>query len=180
MATAQPNSEGGKADSAAQQRVSATLAQARQHLIRNNPSAALGILKEIANLADCPAELRLEAAKMLGTAGANPEAAQCYLNAGLGLLYDLGDMARARQAFASAHNLDPHNLDVIFHLGQADVVEGRTQDGLAKFIDVLRKSNLKHTPALFEAGCIYQANGQYNKGALPFKKRLAPHRKKYT
>jgi len=171
MATAQPNSEGGKADGAAQ-RVGATLAQARQHLIRNNPSAALGILKEIANMADCPAETRLEAAKMLGTAGANAEAAQCYLNAGLGLLYDLGDMTRARQAFASAHNLDPHNLDVIFHLGQADVVEGRTQDGLAKFIDVLRKSNLKHTPALFEAGCIYQANGQYDQAILAFKKVL--------
>src|ERR1700680_1783006 len=171
MATAQPNSDGGKPDSAAQ-RVSATLTQARQHLIRNNPSAALVMLKEIANLADCPAEVRLEAAKMLGSAGANSEAAQWYLNAGLGLLYDLGDMARARQAFASAHNLDPHNLDVIFHLGQADVVEGRTQDGLAKFIDVLRKSNLKHTPALFEAGCIYQANGQYDQAILAFKKVL--------
>jgi tetratricopeptide (TPR) repeat protein len=170
MATAQPSNEG-KPDNAAQ-RVSATLAQARQNLIRNNPSAALALLKEIANLPDCPAELRLEAAKMLGTAGANAEAAQCYLNAGLGLLYDLGDMTRARQAFASAHNLDPHNLDVIFHLGQADVVEGRTQDGLAKFIDVLRKSNLKHTPALFEAGCIYQANGQYDQAILAFKKVL--------
>ncbi|MDQ6766945.1 MAG: tetratricopeptide repeat protein [Candidatus Eremiobacteraeota bacterium] len=171
MATAQPNNEGKSAEGATQ-RVGAMLAQARQHLIRNNAAAALTLLKEIANLPDCPADVRLDAAKMLGTAGANAEAAQCYLNAGLGLLYDLGDMARARQAFASAHNLDPHNLDVIFHLGQADVVEGRTQDGLAKFIDVLRKSNLKHTPALFEAGCIYQANGQYDQAILAFKKVL--------
>jgi len=172
MATAQPNREGKQAEGGAQQRVSATLAQARQHLIRNNSQAAIALLKELANQPDCAPDVRLEAAKMLGTAGANAEAAQCYLNAGLALLYDLGDMARARQAFASAHNLDPHNLDVIFHLGQADVVEGRTQDGLAKFIDVLRKSNLKHTPALFEAGCIYQANGQYDQAILAFKKVL--------
>lgn len=172
MAMAQPDNEGKTGDGAARQRVSAALAQARQHLIRNNAPAALAILKDIASLGDCPAEIRLEAAKMLGTAGANAEAALCYLNAGLGLLYDHGDMVKARQAFASAHNLDPQNLDVIFHLGQADVVEGRTQDGLAKFIDVLRKSNLKHTPALFEAGCIYQANGQYDQAILAFKKVL--------
>ena len=170
MATAQPNSEGKR--EGAPIKVSAALAQARQHLIRNNAAAALTVLKEIAALPDCPAEVRVEAAKMLATAGANAEAAQCYLNAGLALLYDHGDVARARQAFASAHNLDPQNLDVIFHLGQADVVEGRTQDGLAKFIDVLRKSNLKHTPALFEAGCIYQANGQYDQAILAFKKVL--------
>jgi tetratricopeptide (TPR) repeat protein len=170
MATAQPNSEGKREGSPG--KVSAALAQARQHLIRNNAAAALTVLKDIAALPDCPADVRVEAAKMLATAGANAEAAQCYLNAGLALLYDHGDMARARQAFASAHNLDPQNLDVIFHLGQADVVEGRTQDGLAKFIDVLRKSNLKHTPALFEAGCIYQANGQYDQAILAFKKVL--------
>ncbi len=162
----------GKSEGAVQQRVSGVLAQARQHLIRNNAKAATALLKDIADMPDCPTDLRLDAAKMLGTAGANTEAALCYLNAGLALLYDQGDMTRARQAFASAHNLDPQNLDVIFHLGQADVVEGRTQDGLAKFIDVLRKSNLKHTPALFEAGCIYQANGQYDQAILAFKKVL--------
>ena len=161
-----------KSESAVQQRVSGVLAQARQHLIRNNAKAAAALLKEVASMPDCPPDLRLDAAKMLGTAGANTEAALCYLSAGLAFLYDMGDMPRARQAFASAHNLDPQNLDVIFHLGQADVVEGRTQDGLAKFIDVLRKSNLKHTPALFEAGCIYQANGQYDQAILAFKKVL--------
>jgi len=161
-----------KNESPVQQRVSGVLAQARQHLIRNNAKAAAALLKDIVSMPECPPDLRLDAAKMLGTAGANAEAAICYLNAGLALLYDQGDMPRARQAFASAHNLDPQNLDVIFHLGQADVVEGRTQDGLAKFIDVLRKSNLKHTPALFEAGCIYQANGQYDQAILAFKKVL--------
>lgn len=161
-----------KTESPVQQRVSGVLAQARQHLIRNNAKAAAALLKDVVSMPECPPDLRLDAAKMLGTAGANAEAALCYLNAGLALLYDLGDMPRARQAFASAHNLDPQNLDVIFHLGQADVVEGRTQDGLAKFIDVLRKSNLKHTPALFEAGCIYQANGQYDQAILAFKKVL--------
>src|SRR5579863_10306976 len=166
MATARSENKG---DSPVQQRVSAALSQARQHLIRNNAKAAAALLKDIASMPDCPPDLRLEAAKMLGTAGANAEAALCYLNAGLALLYDQGDMAKARQAFAAAHNLDPQNLDVIFHLGQADVVEVRTQDGLAKFIDVLRKSNLKHTPALFEAGCIYQANGQYDQAILAFK-----------
>src|SRR5579872_482581 len=174
MATQQmPASGDGKGpDSATQAKLSATLVQARQHLIRNNAPAALALLKDLAAVPDCPADTRLEAAKMLAAAGASADAAICYLNAGLGYLYDHGDMAKARQAFATAHNLDPHNLDVIFHLGQADVVEGRTQDGLAKFIDVLRKSNLKHTPALFEAGCIYQANGQYDQAILAFKKVL--------
>src|SRR5579872_3529514 len=174
MATQQmPASGDGKGpDNAAQAKLSATLVQARQHLIRNNAPAALALLKDLAAVPDCPADTRLEAAKMLAAAGASADAAICYLNAGLGYLYDHGDMAKARQAFATAHNLDPHNLDVIFHLGQADVVEGRTQDGLAKFIDVLRKSNLKHTPALFEAGCIYQANGQYDQAILAFKKVL--------
>ncbi len=162
----------GRADGASVQRVQGLLAQARQQLIRNNPKSAAALLKDVVGLPDCPAEARLEAAKMLAAAGENAEAAAAYLSAGLALLYDHGDMARARQAFATAHSLDPQNVDVIFHLGQADVVEGRTQDALAKFIDVLRRSNLKHTPALFEAGCIYQANGQYDQAILAFKKVL--------
>ncbi|MBC5806331.1 MAG: hypothetical protein DLM53_12270 [Candidatus Eremiobacter antarcticus] len=152
--------------------VSAMLKQARQHLIRNNAPAAMTLLKEIAVLADANADLRLQAAKMLATAGASADAAVCYLNAGLGYLYDQGDMEKARDAFTTANTLDPQNLDVIFHLGQADVVDGRPQDGLAKFVDVLRRSNLKYTPALFEAGCIYQASGQYDQAILAYKKVL--------
>jgi tetratricopeptide (TPR) repeat protein len=162
----------GRTDGPSVQRVQGLLAQARQQLIRNNPKSAAALVKEVVGLPDCPAETRLEAAKMLAAAGENADAAAAYLSAGLALLYDHGDMARARQAFATAHSLDPQNVDVIFHLGQADVVEGRTQDALAKFIDVLRRSNLKHTPALFEAGCIYQANGQYDQAILAFKKVL--------
>ena len=122
--------------------------------------------------ADCSADERVEAAGLIAAAGDKPKAVELLLEAGSGHLYDSGDMPKARAAFAQAHALDPTNLDVIFQMGQADVVEGRTQDALAKFIDVLRKSNLKHIPALFEAGCIYQANGQYDQAILAFKKVL--------
>jgi tetratricopeptide (TPR) repeat protein len=148
------------------------IAAARKLLDGKNPAGALDALSRAMALPDCTADLRVDAADVFVAAGDKGKAVSACLDAGTHFLYDMGDMPKARAAFAQAHQLDPGNLDVIFQMGQADVVEGRTQDALAKFIDVLRKSNLKHIPALFEAGCIYQANGQYDQAILAFKKVL--------
>jgi tetratricopeptide (TPR) repeat protein len=158
--------DGGPVD----ERAAALLATARTCLDGKDNNGAIAALKELVALVDCSPEVRLEAAGMFAAAGAKDDAISAYLQAGNGFLYDDADMTRARQAFMTAHEIDPINVDVLFQLGQADVVEGRTQDALAKFIDVLRRSNLKHVPALFEAGCIYQANGQHDQAILAFKK----------
>lgn len=156
--------QGGRADQ--------LIAAARASAASGDGESAAATAKRAAALPDCTAEDRVEAAGFVAAAGDKTKAVELLLDAGSRFLYDSGDMPKARAAFAQAHALDPTNLDVIFQMGQADVVEGRTQDALAKFIDVLRKSNLKHIPALFEAGCIYQANGQYDQAILAFKKVL--------
>jgi len=149
----------------------AFLDEARAKIKANDNPGAIISLRAVSNLAGCPPELRLEACKLLAQIGDNTGAIDCYLQVGDSYLSGR-DFFRARQAFQAAHALDAHNLDIVFKLGQADAAEGRTQDGLAKFIDVLRKSNLRHVPALFEAGCIYQTNGQFDQAMLAFKKVL--------
>ncbi len=148
------------------------LARAKANIEAKDTAAALAVLAELNAIGDCRPEAKLEAAGLFASLGAKEDAVSAYLAAGSGFLYDDADMTRARQAFAAAYELEPTSVDVLFQLGQADVVEGRTQDALAKFIDVLRRSNLKHLPALFEAGCIYQANGQHDQAILAFKKVL--------
>ncbi len=150
----------------------AFLDEAREKLQGNDVPAALICLRTVAGLAGCPPEARVDAAKMLAQAGDTEGAIAAYLEAGKTYLNVAKDTVKARHAFQAGHALDVHNLDIIFMLGQADVNEGRLQDGLAKFIDVLRKSNLKHVPALFAAGCIYQSNGQFDQAMLAFKKVL--------
>jgi tetratricopeptide (TPR) repeat protein len=148
------------------------LARAKAKIESKDSAGAIAVLGELSALTDYSSESKLEAAGLYASVGAKEAAVAAYLTAGSGFLYDDADMTRARQAFAAAYELEPTSVDVLFQLGQADVVEGRTQDALAKFIDVLRRSNLKHLPALFEAGCIYQANGQHDQAILAFKKVL--------
>ncbi|HLJ84108.1 MAG TPA: tetratricopeptide repeat protein [Candidatus Eremiobacteraceae bacterium] len=148
------------------------LARAKAKVESKDSPGAIAVLGELSAITDCSSESKLEAAGLYAAVGAKEAAVAAYLAAGSGFLYDDADMTRARQAFAAAYELEPTSVDVLFQLGQADVVEGRTQDALAKFIDVLRRSNLKHLPALFEAGCIYQANGQHDQAILAFKKVL--------
>ena|GEM_PF-1334993 len=150
----------------------AFLDEARGKLKAGDTPGALICLKTVAGLAGCPPELQVEAAKMLAQAGDNDSAIAAYIEAGTTYLNVNKDYQKARQTFQAGHALDVHNLDVIYMLGQADVNDGRLQDGLAKFIDVLRKSNLKHVPALFAAGSIYQSNGQFDQAMLAFKKVL--------
>jgi tetratricopeptide (TPR) repeat protein len=148
------------------------LARAKAKIEAKDSAGAIAVLGELSAITDCSSESKLEAAGLYASLGAKEAAVAAYLAAGSGFLFDDSDWTRARQAFAAAYELEPTSVDVLFQLGQADVVEGRTQDALAKFIDVLRRSNLKHLPALFEAGCIYQANGQHDQAILAFKKVL--------
>ena len=165
-ASAAPNEPTGDGD------VESLIADARRQVEIKDNAGAVATLEKAMSAPGCSPAQRLDAASVFVAAGDKAKAVAACLDAGSNFLYDMGDMAKARAALAQAHQIDPSNLDVIFQMGQADVVEGRTQDALAKFIDVLRKSNLKHVPALFEAGCIYQANGQYDQAILAFKKVL--------
>jgi len=101
-----------------------------------------------------------------------PGAVRAFMAAGVAYLFDYADIPSARQALTTAYQLDPQNLDVVYNMGRVDVVDGRVQEGLAKFIDVLRKSNVQHLPALFEAGCVYQSMNQYDQAMLAFKRIL--------
>ncbi len=80
-----------------------------------------------------------------------------------------GDLSAARQSFIAASAADAQNVDAILHLGQIDAIEGRDRDAIAKFVAVVRRTNGKHVPALFEAGCAYQATQQYDQAVLAFK-----------
>lgn len=111
-------------------------------------------------------------AKQLQGEGSVPDAISLYLEAGLGYLFGKADAPSARAALSAAYQLDPQNLDVIYNMGRADVLEGRPQEGLAKFIDVLRKSNVQHLPALFEAGCVYESMNQPEQALLAFRRVL--------
>ena len=166
MTAANVGSDGGGESAAAR------LAAAHRHVESKNFAAAIGDAQRAVQLPDCTLEQRIEAGEILAAADDKAKGAEVLLDAGTRALYDMGDMAKAKATFARAHQVDPSNLDVLFQMGQADVVDGRTQDALAKFIDVLRKSNLKHIPALFEAGCLYQASGQHDQAILAFKKVL--------
>ncbi|HZV80179.1 MAG TPA: tetratricopeptide repeat protein [Candidatus Binatus sp.] len=148
----------------------AFLSEAQEKIKAGDVPAALISLRTVAGLAGCPPESLIEAAKLLVQHGDSDTAINAYIVAGNAYLSQRKEYQKARQAFQAAHALDVHNLDVIYMLGQADVEDGRLQDGLAKFIDVLRKSNLKHVQALFAAGCIYQQNGQFDQAMLAFKK----------
>lgn len=172
MAASDSSSGDSTAATSAAASAAAFLDEARAKLGAGDSPGALVALRAVAGLAGCPPDSLIDAARMLAQAGDKEAALQCYLGAGTAFLSETKEITRARQALQAGHALDVHNLDIVFMLGQVDVADGRTQDGLAKFIDVLRKSNLKHVPALFEAGCIYQMNGQHDQAMLAFKKVL--------
>jgi len=115
-------------------------------------------------------EALVEQAKELAAAHQISKAINAYLEAGLAYLFERSDIPRARATFTAAYQLDPQNLEVIYNMGRTDVMDGRVQEGLGKYIDVLRKSNVQHLPALFEAGCVYQSLNQMDQAILAFKR----------
>jgi len=147
----------------------AAVDNARRLLQSGDADAAAAALRPYATRADAPPAELADAAKILAEAGSPIEALARHLEAGRGFL-QAGDIPRARLQFASAYELDGKNMDALFELGRVDVADGKKHDALDKFVEVLRKSNLKHLPALYEAGCLYELDGQHNQAILAFKR----------
>lgn len=147
----------------------AAIDSARKMMDSGDADGAVSALRNFTSLEDAPAPELADAAKIMAEAGMPLEAVTRYLEAGRGYLAG-GDAGRARQCFAGAYEIDGKNLDALFELGRVDVAEGKRHDALDKFVEILRKSNLKHLPALYEAGCLYEQDGQHNQAILAFKR----------
>jgi hypothetical protein len=147
----------------------AAVGEARRLLQAGDADAAAAALRSYATRADAPPAELADAAKVMFDAGSPVDAVARYLEAGRGFL-DANDVQRARQSFATAYEIDGKSMDALFELGRADVAEGKKHDALDKFVEVLRKSNLRHLPALYEAGCLYELDGQHNQAILAFKR----------
>jgi len=145
------------------------IAQARKQLEAGNAAAALSTARLISGKEDSSPDLLIEAADLLVQGGASAEGFAAYLTAGRRYL-ESGDTESARLSFDAARELDGKNVDALFELGRVDVADGQKQDALAKFADVLRKSNFTHVPALYEAASVYEADGQFDQAIHAFKK----------
>ena len=145
------------------------IAKARDQIARNDADGAAATLRALLKTPDLPIATRVEAAKLMGTAGATADAIAIYLDAGRKAL-DAGDLPMARSAFAAAHTLDQKGYDALYELGRVDLAEGRKDQALEKFVEVLRKSNLRHLPALYEAAVLYEGDGQVDQAVAAYKK----------
>lgn len=114
----------------------------------------------------------LRAAKAHAKRGETNDAVRAYLAAGSAYLHEETDTANAHRALEAALSLDPHNLDAEFQIARIDVIEGRLSDALTRFQRVIDRSGQTHVPALFEAGCIFQELGRYDRAILTFRKVL--------
>ena len=129
----------------------------------------LAKLREAANDGSTDPADRKAAAELLAEAGATAEAVPAFLSAGRDLM-EAGDVEEARACFVRASALEPKNYDALFEIGRVDLAEGKRDDALAKFVEVLRKTSLRHMPALFETGCLYESLGKYDEAILAFKR----------
>ena len=145
------------------------IAKARDQIARNDADGAAATLRQLLKTPDLPIATRIEAAKLMGTAGATADAIAIYLDAGRKAL-EAGDLPSARSAFAAAHTLDQKGYDALYELGRVDLAEERKDQALEKFVEVLRKSNLRHLPALYEAAVLYEGDGQVDQAVAAYKK----------
>jgi tetratricopeptide (TPR) repeat protein len=145
------------------------VAKAREQISRGDMDGAAVTLRQLLKQPDLSLNTRLDAAKALGTAGATPDAIATFLDVGRTAL-DAGDLAVARSSFASAHTLDQKGYDALFELGRVDLAENKREQALEKFVEVLRKSNLRHLPALYEAAVLYEGDGQTDQAIAAYKK----------
>lgn len=145
------------------------IARAREQLSKGESDGAAVTLRQLVKQPDLTLNTRVEAAKLLNSAGAQADAINVYLEIGRKAL-EAGDVAAARTSLSAAHTLDQKNYDALFELGRADLAEGKREEALAKFVEVLRKSNLRHLPALYEAAVLYEADGQSDQAILAYKK----------
>src|SRR6202165_1887758 len=145
------------------------IARAREQLSKGDSDGAAVTLRQLAKQSDLSLTTRVEAAKLLNTAGAQADAINIYLEIGRQAL-EAGNVAVARTSLSAAHTLDQKNYDALFELGRADLAEGKKEEAWAKFVEVLRKSTLRHLPALYEAAVLYEAEGQTDQAILAYKK----------
>ncbi len=143
--------------------------KAREQLARGDQDGAATTLRQLLKQSDLPARVRADAAKALATAGAASDAIAAFLDVGRQAL-EAGDLPLARSSFASAHTLDQKGYDALFELGRVDLAEHKREQALEKFIEVVRKSNLRHLPALYEAAVLYEADGQTDQAIAAYKK----------
>ena len=143
--------------------------KARDQLARGDMDGAAVTLRQLLKQSDLSLSTRMDAAKALGTAGATSDAITTFLDCGRKAL-DAGDLAIARSSFASAHTLDQKSYDALFELGRVDLAENKREQALEKFVEVLRKSNLRHLPALYEAAVLYEGDGQTDQAIAAYKK----------
>jgi tetratricopeptide (TPR) repeat protein len=141
----------------------------RRHMEAKQTDQAIQKLRESATDAATDPADRRAAAELLAEAGAVADAVPALILAGRDLM-DAGDVEEARACFVRAFALDPKNYDALFEVGRADLAEGHREDALAKFVEVLRKTNLRHLPALFETGCLYEGLGKFDEAILAFKR----------
>gem|GEM_PF-6382651 len=150
----------------------AYLANAKERLRINDIGGMTEALQRLSSSPDCSASHRFEAGKLYAAAGNKDDAIQAYRESGAAYIDPEGDTGRAREAFTAAQQLDPQNLDIIFEIARVDMIEGHPRAALAKFSQILSKSNQSYVPALFESACIHQELGQQDQAVLTFRKVL--------
>jgi tetratricopeptide (TPR) repeat protein len=145
-----------------------SLAQAQAEAANGNTVAAGSLVRQAVGRADTsPAQLA-QAARLAADLGME-EAFGWFMRSGR-LLLDSGDTDQARKAFEAAKALDEKNYEPIFELGRVEIAAGNKAAGLGRFAEVLRKSAYTFVPALFEAGCVYEADDQIDQAILTFKR----------
>ena len=144
------------------------LEQARAEIAAGNTAAAGSLVRQAVGRSDTsPAQLA-EGARIAADLGME-EAFGWFMRAGR-LQLDAGDVDASRAAFEAARALDEKNYEPIFEIGRAEIAAGNKAAGLGRFAEVLRKSNYTFVPALFEAGCVYEADEQVDQAILTFKR----------
>ena len=144
------------------------LEQARAEIAKGNSAAAVTFVRQAVGRTDTSPTQLAEAAQLAATLGIE-EAFTWMLRAGR-LQFDDGNLDGARATFEAARTLDQKNYEPIFELGRVEIASGRKAEGLGRFAEVLRKSNYTFVPALFEAGCVYEAEDSNDQAILTFKR----------
>lgn len=159
----------GRTMSKPDQAASQAIAQARNEVQKGNAAGAVPLLRQVAGRHEAAPAQVYEAAKMAVNLGLEQESFAWFLKAGRRGLEE-GDVDLARESFEAAGMVDEKSYEPLFELGRVEIAAGNKAEGLERFADVLRKSNYTFAPALFEAGRVYEGDGQIDQAILTFKR----------
>src|ERR1700674_109165 len=159
----------GRTMSKPDQAASQAIAQARNEVQKGNAAGAVPLLRQVAGRHEAAPAQVYEAAKMAVNVGLEQESFAWFLKAGRRGLEE-GDVDLARESFEAAGMVDEKSYEPLFELGRVEIAAGNKAEGLERFADVLRKSNYTFAPALFEAGRVYEGDGQIDQAILTFKR----------